>query len=41
MAVVSAPTYLARRVPQTPYDLDAYNCIAFNFAPRRRAVFRR
>jgi hypothetical protein len=26
------PTYLARRVPQTPYDLDAYNCIAFNFA---------
>jgi DNA-binding transcriptional LysR family regulator len=33
MAVVAAPTYLARRgVPQTPYDLDAHNCIAFNFA---------
>ena len=32
MAVVAAPTYLARRgVPQTPYDLDAHNCIAFNF----------
>jgi DNA-binding transcriptional LysR family regulator len=33
MAVVAAPTYLARRgVPQTPYDLDVHNCIAFNFA---------
>jgi DNA-binding transcriptional LysR family regulator len=33
MAVVAAPTYLARRgVPKTPYDLDAHNCIAFNFA---------
>ena len=33
MAVVAAPTYLARRgMPQTPYDLDAHNCIAFNFA---------
>jgi DNA-binding transcriptional LysR family regulator len=33
MAVVAAPTYLARRgVPQTPDDLDAHNCIAFNFA---------
>ena len=33
MVVVAAPTYLARRgVPQTPYDLDAHNCIAFNFA---------
>jgi len=33
MAVVAAPTYLARRgVPQTPYDLDTHNCIAFNFA---------
>src|SRR5712671_65048 len=33
MAVVAAPTYLARRgVPQSPYDLDAHNCIAFNFA---------
>ena len=33
MAVVAAPAYLARRgVPQTPYDLDAHNCIAFNFA---------
>src|SRR3984893_7830431 len=33
MAVVAAPTYLARRgVPQTPYDLEAHNCIAFNFA---------
>jgi DNA-binding transcriptional LysR family regulator len=33
MAVVAAPSYLARRgVPQTPCDLDAHNCIAFNFA---------
>jgi DNA-binding transcriptional LysR family regulator len=33
MAVVAAPTYLAGRgVAQTPYDLDAHNCIAFNFA---------
>jgi DNA-binding transcriptional LysR family regulator len=33
MAVVAAPTYLARRgVPQTPYDLETHNCIAFNFA---------
>ena len=33
MALVAAPAYLARRgVPQTPYDLDAHNCIAFNFA---------
>ena len=33
MAVVAAPAYLARRgVPQTPYNLDAHNCIAFNFA---------
>jgi DNA-binding transcriptional LysR family regulator len=33
MAVVAAPAYLARRgVPQTPYDLDVHNCIAFNFA---------
>jgi DNA-binding transcriptional LysR family regulator len=33
MAVVAAPVYLAHRgVPQTPYDLDAHNCIAFNFA---------
>jgi DNA-binding transcriptional LysR family regulator len=33
MAVVAAPTYLARRgVPQTPYDLEVHNCIAFNFA---------
>jgi DNA-binding transcriptional LysR family regulator len=33
MAVVAAPVYLARRgVPQTPYDLEAHNCIAFNFA---------
>jgi DNA-binding transcriptional LysR family regulator len=33
MAVVAAPDYLARRgVPQTPDDLDAHNCIAFNFA---------
>jgi DNA-binding transcriptional LysR family regulator len=33
MAVVAAPAYLARRgVPRTPYDLDAHNCIAFNFA---------
>jgi len=33
MALVAAPTYLARRgVPQTPYDLDSHNCIAFNFA---------
>jgi len=33
MAVAAAPTYLARRgVPQTPYDLDTHNCIAFNFA---------
>jgi len=33
MAVVAAPAYLARRgVPQTPYDLEAHNCIAFNFA---------
>jgi DNA-binding transcriptional LysR family regulator len=40
MAVVAAPTYLARRgVPQTPDDLEAHNCIAFNFA--RRVVFRR
>jgi DNA-binding transcriptional LysR family regulator len=32
MAVVAAPTYLARRgLPQTPYDLEAHNCIAFNF----------
>jgi DNA-binding transcriptional LysR family regulator len=41
MAVVAAPTYLARRgVPQTPYDLDAHNCIGLR-APRRRVVFRR
>jgi DNA-binding transcriptional LysR family regulator len=33
MAVVAAPAYLARRgVPQTPDDLAAHNCIAFNFA---------
>jgi len=33
MALVAAPTYLARRgVPQTPCDLDSHNCIAFNFA---------
>jgi len=33
MAVVAAPAYLARRgVPQTPYDLEDQNCIAFNFA---------
>jgi DNA-binding transcriptional LysR family regulator len=33
MAVVAAPAYLARRgVPQTPYDLGAHNCVAFNFA---------
>jgi DNA-binding transcriptional LysR family regulator len=33
MVVVAAPAYLASRgVPQTPYDLDAHNCIAFNFA---------
>jgi DNA-binding transcriptional LysR family regulator len=33
MAVVAAPAYLAcRGVPQTPYDLGAHNCIAFNFA---------
>jgi DNA-binding transcriptional LysR family regulator len=33
MAVVAAPAYLTRRgVPQTPYNLDAHNCIAFNFA---------
>jgi DNA-binding transcriptional LysR family regulator len=33
MAVVAAPVYLAHRgVPQTPYDLGAHNCIAFNFA---------
>jgi DNA-binding transcriptional LysR family regulator len=33
MAVVAAPAYLDRRgVPQTPYDLAAHNCIAFNFA---------
>src|ERR1700689_79237 len=33
MAVVAAPAYLARRgVPQTPYDLAAHNCVAFNFA---------
>ena len=33
MAVVAAPAYLARRgVPQTPYDLEDHNCIAFNFA---------
>jgi len=31
--VVAAPAYLARRgVPQTPDDLAAHNCIAFNFA---------
>ncbi len=33
MAVVAAPAYLARRgVPQSPYDLETHNCIAFNFA---------
>lgn len=33
MAVVAAPAYLARRgEPRTPYDLDAHNCIGFNFA---------
>jgi DNA-binding transcriptional LysR family regulator len=33
MAVVAAPAYLARRgLPNTPHDLDAHNCIAFNFA---------
>ena len=33
MAVVAAPAYLAHRgVPQTPYDLEDHNCIAFNFA---------
>jgi DNA-binding transcriptional LysR family regulator len=33
MAVVAAPAYLVRRgMPQTPYDLAAHNCIAFNFA---------
>jgi DNA-binding transcriptional LysR family regulator len=33
MAVVAAPSYLARRgVPQTPYDLGTHNCVAFNFA---------
>jgi DNA-binding transcriptional LysR family regulator len=33
MVVVAAPAYLAGRgVPQTPHDLDAHNCIAFNFA---------
>jgi DNA-binding transcriptional LysR family regulator len=33
MVVVAAPVYLAGRgVPQTPHDLDAHNCIAFNFA---------
>src|SRR5271156_351511 len=33
MVVVAAPVYLAGKgVPQTPYDLDAHNCIAFNFA---------
>lgn len=33
MAVVASPAYLARRgVPQTPHDLEAHNCIAFNFA---------
>jgi DNA-binding transcriptional LysR family regulator len=33
MVVVAAPAYLTRRgVPQTPHDLDAHNCIAFNFA---------
>ena len=33
MVVVAAPAYLAGRgVPQTPHDLDAHNCSAFNFA---------
>lgn len=33
MAVVAAPSYLARRgLPKTPYDLAAHNCVAFNFA---------
>jgi DNA-binding transcriptional LysR family regulator len=33
MAVVAAPAYVARRgAPHTPDDLDAHNCIAFNFA---------
>jgi DNA-binding transcriptional LysR family regulator len=33
MVVVAAPAYLDDRgVPQTPHDLDAHNCIAFNFA---------
>jgi DNA-binding transcriptional LysR family regulator len=33
MVVVAAPAYLTRRgVPQTPQDLNAHNCIAFNFA---------
>jgi DNA-binding transcriptional LysR family regulator len=33
MAVVAAPAYLTRRgVPRTPHDLDAHNCIGFNFA---------
>ena len=33
MSVVAAPAYLARRgVPQTPHDLGAHNCVAFNFA---------
>jgi len=33
MAVVAAPAYLARRgEPRTPDDLDAHNCISFNFA---------
>ena len=33
MAVVAAPAYVGRRgAPLTPYDLDAHNCIAFNFA---------
>jgi DNA-binding transcriptional LysR family regulator len=35
MAVVAAPApaYLARRgLPNTPHDLDAHNCIGFNFA---------
>jgi DNA-binding transcriptional LysR family regulator len=33
MAVVAAPAYLARRgEPRTPFDLDAHNCIGFNFA---------
>jgi len=33
MAVVAAPAYLARRgEPRTPHELDAHNCIGFNFA---------